>query len=362
MFPFLPPNNHARSINRRDIMGAELGMLLAASRSRDMDAGGAPLCRQTFSYWASTPGLHHAAKLELALRRSVATVACFSTWDVYGDTGAGALRRAGSVHGGSGGGDEPPVALSPPPSYQEEECPLSAAHHAWEREQWGSGRGGSPRRSSPPSRYGEKPPTPRGVPDMDWNWLLPPSPSGGGGRSGSSAPPRKNLVGFARATGDNSLVATVYDVAVHPALRGYGIGGRLVKLLLQQVQARGVYDIGAVTPADAAGFWGRCAFEDDREGSTFMAFVGERDSHQGEDWAPRTAEELLEACPTAHWDAAQRSESLRSLLGKKLERMREGGEAGPSGPAGRAGYRPSPRGGWHGDATVGGSPGRYRSW
>ncbi|GFR52644.1 hypothetical protein Agub_g15235, partial [Astrephomene gubernaculifera] len=343
------PNQHpplSYSINRRDIMGADLGMLLAACRAETMEAG-PPLCRQNYSYWTSQAGLRHAAKLELALRRSVATVACFTTWDVYGNVGAAALTRTTTVGAATTGCSAASGAREGAVRGAEvaaEEVGLAELHveegggrsQQPEPSSSSSSPSSSPSPSAPSHALGcsggrRKPPTPPGVPDMDWNWLLPASGAGdagehcqcsssNGGRSSwssetnsssnsnssssssnssnsnsgasrpalslpfsspsasssSSSPPRKSLVGFARATGDNSLVATVYDVAVHPALRGRGIGGRLVKLLVQQVQTRAVYDIGVVTPAGAEGFWARCSFEDDREGSTFMIFTGRR--------------------------------------------------------------------------------------
>ncbi|GLC72548.1 hypothetical protein PLESTF_001263600 [Pleodorina starrii] len=470
------------SINRQDVTGAELGMLLAASHTDAMVGPGAiPLCRQYYSYWRSPEGLHHAAKLEVALRRSVACVACFTTWDVYGE--AAADQGGGNVVGES---QQAPASQSPSGSRrdqerqrdqpqqawqwqpQEEECALTAAQHERQREQgrarargsglppssagsaaassspssssspdggrpaaavnssssssssspfalsssssWPSSSSSSsassaslPRASASQGGLGSKPPPPSGVPDMDWNWLLPSGGSnrsnsgrggdgdgggrdsaGGGGSwpsasaqqqhhhqhqwqwpgassSSSSRAPRRSLIGFARAAGDNSLVATIYDVAVHPAVRGQGIGRRLVKLLVQQVQSRSVYDIGAVTPAATVGFWERCSFDDDREGSTFMTFMGHRPAGRpsglhlagGEavsaatqqhlesypDFgAPRSPQELLEGAELGFWDAAQRSESLQNLLAAKLQRLKEAeAQAGLRGSVGRWG-------------------------
>jgi len=41
--------------------------------------------------------------------------------------------------------------------------------------------------------------------------------------------------------------ATLYDLAVHPSLHGLGIGQRLVRTLVHQLHAMGIYDIGAVS-------------------------------------------------------------------------------------------------------------------
>ena len=43
------------------------------------------------------------------------------------------------------------------------------------------------------------------------------------------------LVGYARASGDGALVATLHDVAVAPALRGRGLGRALMRRLMKQV-------------------------------------------------------------------------------------------------------------------------------
>ncbi|GIL87600.1 hypothetical protein Vretimale_14710 [Volvox reticuliferus] len=487
------------SINRRDIAGAELGMLLAASSTDAMD------------------GLHHAAKLEVALRHSVATVACFTTWNVYGEAVASASassggssgaearcesgRGAGLLRSASDGQASQQQQLQQLPAHrlawhqqqhldweqqqpqqqQQQQQQQGSCEPAWRRELYRSysstsrstdrgtatsavtaeatlaaGRAAaaegaaagtaSPSHASRPSStsvlpshvpssssfspissshsavrsslrsYGDKPPPPPGVPDMDWNWLLTSNRSGNsnsssnsrnfisntdiiidscncsnsgsstdagdygdGGwslsssssssalaqralwswsnsststssstttttsmSSSSSQGSRKHLVGFARATGDNSLVATIYDVAVHPAVRGQGIGSRLVKLLVQQIQARAVYDIGVVTPAEAFKFWERCAFDNDREGSTFMTFVGRPVRQLGGDYdgteyneqveaaqdevgfgAPRNSQELLDLSDLGFWDAATRSDSLQELLASKLQRLKE---------------------------------------
>ncbi|GIL61426.1 hypothetical protein Vafri_15875 [Volvox africanus] len=534
------------SINRLDITGAELGMLLAASTSDAMDGrGAAPLCRQNYSYWRSPEGLHHATKLEVALRHSVAAVACFTTWNVYGESvaastasggGSGAEARCESGRGGgflcyAADGQQASQPSRGVSRAQQQQRP--AQRLAWhesehlQREQqlqqqgscereWkhelnriysstcrSADRGattaeartastapglaataeeavvgtvsflGAPGTLSPSAQlspapccssscscssfssssspsssssssssqssahpsfrsYGDKPSAPPGVPEMDWNWMLTPnrrdysnSSSGSssnsidvignnsdGRNSGKSRDPvgqdagwssstsssssavaqralwswsksftstttsmsssssqssRKHLVGFARATGDNSLVATIYDVAVHPAVRGQGIGSRLVKLLVQQIQARTVYDIGVVTPAEAFSFWERCAFDDDREGSTFMTFVGRQVGQCGGDdepgWdeeeeaaheevgfgAPRNSQQLLDLSDLGYWDAASRSRSLQALLASKLQRMKEaqwglatvaGAEAGMAGEGGKRGINP----------------------
>lgn len=48
-------------------------------------------------------------------------------------------------------------------------------------------------------------------------------------------------------------VASVYDLAVHPAVQQQGIGRRLLQLLVHQLQMQGIYDIGEATCWHATG-------------------------------------------------------------------------------------------------------------
>ncbi|GBF94491.1 hypothetical protein Rsub_07025 [Raphidocelis subcapitata] len=82
------------------------------------------------------------------------------------------------------------------------------------------------------------------------------------------------LVGFARAAGDYSLVATVLEVAVHPDLRGMGIGAKLLKRIVNQVCASDVGDIGLVAPSELRPFFQGCSFDLDREASVPMVLRG----------------------------------------------------------------------------------------
>eukprot|EP00798_Chlamydomonas_sp_ICE-L_P021049 gene21049-27923_t len=84
--------------------------------------------------------------------------------------------------------------------------------------------------------------------------------------------PWKYLVGYVRAMGDGTLVATAYDMAVHPSIQGCGVGTYLVRLLVQQLYKRGIYDIGLVAPQELRPFFWRASFDKDREDSTFMHF------------------------------------------------------------------------------------------
>jgi ribosomal protein S18 acetylase RimI-like enzyme len=84
---------------------------------------------------------------------------------------------------------------------------------------------------------------------------------------------RPILVGFARAVGDRQLVATVHDVAVLPELRGMGLGTQLVKRLTKSLYDGGITDVGLLAPTAAEGFFERCGFGEDSEGSTAMVLT-----------------------------------------------------------------------------------------
>ena len=48
---------------------------------------------------------------------------------------------------------------------------------------------------------------------------------------------RKVLAGFARATGDRALTASIHDLAVLPELQGLGLGRKLLAKATNQVTA-----------------------------------------------------------------------------------------------------------------------------
>jgi len=55
---------------------------------------------------------------------------------------------------------------------------------------------------------------------------------------------QKELIGFARATSDNSFNATIWDVVVHPNFQGKGIGKALMNQVIKQLR---YYDISTIT-------------------------------------------------------------------------------------------------------------------
>nr|YP_009395899.1 hypothetical protein [Dasya naccarioides]ARW65085.1 hypothetical protein [Dasya naccarioides] len=55
---------------------------------------------------------------------------------------------------------------------------------------------------------------------------------------------KKNLIGFARATSDNSFNATIWDVVIHPEFQGKGLGKELMKQIIKKLRH---YDISTIT-------------------------------------------------------------------------------------------------------------------
>lgn len=86
---------------------------------------------------------------------------------------------------------------------------------------------------------------------------------------------RRVLVGFARAVGDATLVATVHDVAVLPELQGLGLGRQLLDRLTRQLDMLGIIDVGLLAPDSCRGFFSACSFGRDTENSTVMTLSAE---------------------------------------------------------------------------------------
>ena len=64
----------------------------------------------------------------------------------------------------------------------------------------------------------------------------------GGGNS------TRTLVGYARATSDLALVATVHEVRVRADVQGIGVGRGLMRNVTREITRNQVYDIGLITP------------------------------------------------------------------------------------------------------------------
>jgi hypothetical protein len=58
----------------------------------------------------------------------------------------------------------------------------------------------------------------------------------------------RTLVGYARATSDLALVATVHEVRVRADVQGIGVGRGLMRNVTREITRNDVYDIGLVTP------------------------------------------------------------------------------------------------------------------
>ena len=59
----------------------------------------------------------------------------------------------------------------------------------------------------------------------DWSWVS----------ARRQRKKHKVLVGFARATGDSALTATIHDLVVLPELQGLGLGRKLLAKATNQV-------------------------------------------------------------------------------------------------------------------------------
>nr|ARW68610.1 hypothetical protein [Palisada sp.] len=55
---------------------------------------------------------------------------------------------------------------------------------------------------------------------------------------------KKNLIGFARATSDESFNATIWDVVIHPQFQGKGLGKALMREIIKQLR---YHDISTIT-------------------------------------------------------------------------------------------------------------------
>lgn len=55
---------------------------------------------------------------------------------------------------------------------------------------------------------------------------------------------KEKLIGFARATSDNSFNATIWDVVIHPDFQGKGLGKVLMNQIIKQLR---LYDISTIT-------------------------------------------------------------------------------------------------------------------
>ena len=78
------------------------------------------------------------------------------------------------------------------------------------------------------------------------------------------------LVGFGRAVGDASLVATIADVMVHPSYRRRGIGSKILNIMTSHLDTVwDIIDVGAPVHPEALPFFesDKAHFGEDDEGS-----------------------------------------------------------------------------------------------
>lgn len=80
------------------------------------------------------------------------------------------------------------------------------------------------------------------------------------------------MVGFARATSDGVLSATIWDVAVMPAWQRSGLGRAMMERLTRQLVANGIPTITLYAEPNVVAMYERLGFVKDPEGIKGMAF------------------------------------------------------------------------------------------
>ena len=73
-------------------------------------------------------------------------------------------------------------------------------------------------------------------------------------------------------------------------MQGFGIGSHLLKRLVTQIGATGVYDVGLVTPSELQPFFKSCSFDLDHENSVPMGLQPQQWSKAEEDTKSELAE------------------------------------------------------------------------
>ena len=86
-------------------------------------------------------------------------------------------------------------------------------------------------------------------------------------------PPRRSLVGLARATSDGAFNATIWDVLVSPAWQGQGLGKALVEQTARRLLARDVGTITLFADASTVSFYQGMGFQPDPEGIKGMFYT-----------------------------------------------------------------------------------------
>lgn len=85
-------------------------------------------------------------------------------------------------------------------------------------------------------------------------------------------PKSKQLVAFARATGDGVYHAIIWDVVVDPSYQGLGLGKVLMERLMADLVKMGISNIALYAEPNVVGFYQPLGFVSDPDGIRAMAF------------------------------------------------------------------------------------------
>nr|QCI07647.1 hypothetical protein [Nitophyllum punctatum] len=77
---------------------------------------------------------------------------------------------------------------------------------------------------------------------------------------------KKELIGFARATSDNSFNATIWDVVIHPKFQGKGLGKELMNQLIKQLRYNDISTITLFADPQVVKFYRHLGFIMDPDG------------------------------------------------------------------------------------------------
>lgn len=81
---------------------------------------------------------------------------------------------------------------------------------------------------------------------------------------------RRFLVGFARATSDNSFNATLWDVVIHPRFQNKGLGKTLMRYIIKKLRSQDISNITLFADPQVVDFYQRLGFVLDPEGIKAM--------------------------------------------------------------------------------------------
>ncbi|KAJ0094215.1 hypothetical protein Patl1_16596 [Pistacia atlantica] len=79
-------------------------------------------------------------------------------------------------------------------------------------------------------------------------------------------------VAFARATGDDVFNAIVWDVVVDPSFQGIGLGKAVMERLIEELLAKGIYNIALYSEPRVLGFYRPLGFVADPDGIRGMVY------------------------------------------------------------------------------------------